>query len=546
MISGSIFVLLLPLLTAVPAYIFRQRRGLEVLLGTLACGLVFGILLLPYDRSNNFLVSTLDLSRPIEFLGVSIRMRPYDQIALSIIFLCAMILFLLSWRTSQGWSFIPLGLCVLSIMSAGLMIRPFTFSGLLFVIAAALIAIMIQAEHVGERSTHGAMRYLTLSALALPAFLGASYYFNQGNANSNPDVATALFETASIFLGAGFVLLLGAFPLFTWTHLVANDAPPITTAFIAVVAGGITSFLYLSLKQEFLWLRNLDGNVYVATISLIMIAAGGALAWAQRSFSRLIASALSVDIGANWLMLTQHVHQSVEAVALNVVSLTLSLGAVAIGLAILRGKARDDSYVSLTGAARTGNNERLAALAICVGGISLSGMPGSIGFVTRWVQARTIAITDIELAVGLLLALASVGIGFLRGVTAIISEKPAVAVSPTSAATASPAPMPESSMIAAPVPADATLPPPSDALSDNAMVAEATAPNLPAELAEQPAIIPANQLADVLAHDIAERIAPLAISLPALVSITIFYFGLSPVLFTNLSASLSRLFSFYR
>ena len=549
MISGSIIVLLLPLLTALPAYVFRQRRSLEVLMGMLACGLVVGVLLLPYDRSNNLLIGTLDLGRPIEFLGVTLRMYAYDQIALSMIFLCAMILFALSWRTSQGRTFIPLGLCVLSIMSAGLMIRPFAYSGLLFVIAAALVAIMIQAEHIGERSTHGAMRYLILSTLALPAFLGAGYYFNQANASGlTEEAAAVLFDNASIFLGGGFVLLLGAFPLFTWTHLVANDAPPLTTAFVATVCSGTISFFYLALKQELSWFRNLDGNTYIVAVSLIMIVVGGVLAWAQMSFSRLIASALSVDIGANLLMLNQHVHQSVEAVALNVVSLTLSLGAVAIGLAVLRGKARDDDFDELMGAARTGTSARLAALAICAGGMSLSGLPGSIGFVTRWVQARTIASTDTELAVGLLVAFASVGIGFLRGVSALISEKPNATpqAQPTNPDDAPKPPINAVPALNAPAPS-----------AFDAMPTEVTPMT---ELLPQEMPLAANEIGalkesqsvfepqpqDNMAETLAERIAPLAISLPVIISLAIFYFGMSPVIFTTMAASLSRLFSFYR
>ena len=64
---------------------------------------------------------------------------------------------------------------MLAAVSGALMIRPFVFAALALEAAAALAALMIQAERNGERSTLASMRYLITTTLALPLFLGADY-----------------------------------------------------------------------------------------------------------------------------------------------------------------------------------------------------------------------------------------------------------------------------------------------------------------------------------------------------------------------------------
>jgi NADH:ubiquinone oxidoreductase subunit 2 (subunit N) len=513
MIPGAVIVILIPLMAAVPAFVFRQKRSYEVLMASLACGLVIGILLLPYSRINNMIIANIDIGRAVVIGTLTFKIQPYDQLALQILFLSGFILFGLSWRASQGWSFIPLGLITLAFFSASLIVRPFVFSGFIFVLAAALVAIMIQAEHVGERSTHGAMRYLTIMTLALPAFLGVHYYWQQSTASALAvEQAQANLSNASTLLGIVLVMLLGAFPLFTWTHYVANDAPPLMTAFVAVVWGGVVSFFFLALKQEFVWARTLDNNGYLKFLSIVMIAWGGLLAWAQPAFSRLVACAITIDIGVSLFLLISNNHESVEAISFGVISQVLSLGAVAVGLAVIRGNRRGDIFSDLRGIANADNAKRIAIFALCAGGLSLGGFPGSIGFVGRWLQTHAIALDDVEMAVGVILASVSVSIGFIRGIALLIENKPATTESKT---------------------AEASLSSPT--------------------LLESPKLNNANETASELESDeeategnSIERIAPFALTLPVIISVAIIYFGLSPMWFTSLSAALSRIFSFYR
>jgi formate hydrogenlyase subunit 3/multisubunit Na+/H+ antiporter MnhD subunit len=57
-----------------------------------------------------------------------------------------------------------------------------------------------------------------------------------------------------------------------------------------------------------------------------------------------------------------------------------------------------------------------------MGGLSLAGLPGTVGFVSRWTAARAIGLHDLEALVLVLLAGASVGVGVVRGMIALYAS----------------------------------------------------------------------------------------------------------------------------
>lgn len=426
MIPAALLVVALPALAAVPVYALRRARTLEMLISVGACGLVIALLSAQTERVALPGV-TIDIGAALNILGREMRVRAADRGTLALLFGCAALLFGITWRARQGWTYTTIGLIVLSLLSAGLLVRPFVFSALAFVAASAMLAIMIQSESDEDNlsgqvvsRTLGAVRFLTIAAVALPLFLAASYLVARA---TNITTDTDSYARAAAFLAVGFVLLFGAFPLFTWTHPVANEAPPLTTAFIASIATAALAFLFLALRQEFAWFAS-DRTAMniVRAAGLASLVFGGALAWAQNAFGRVIACAISLDIGTVLLLLSYGEPLGVSGIALGTVSRALSFGLLGFGLALLRERAPDDRFEALRG---VGNRNRLAALAVVIGGLSMVGLPGTLGFLTRWAGARVMASRhETELLVVLVVAIGSVGIGLLRGIIALLDEPP--------------------------------------------------------------------------------------------------------------------------
>lgn len=422
MIPAALLVILIPLVGAVLAYILRKWRSVEVLIAAIACGLVIAVLSRPVGATAALGSVSINLQAPVNLFGRVLAVRITEQMPLLLLFIVALVLFLLGLAVSQGWTYVPLGLVILAMVSTGLMIRPFIYAALAFEAAAAVAAIMIQAERSGQNTTRGAFRYLIISTLALPAFLGAGYVIAQAAGINDPASQTAAYGPAAILLGIGFVLMIGALPIYTWTYSVTADAPPLTTALLATIGVGAVAFLFLSLKQDYAWFAaNTDVRSLCNLFGLATILFGCVLGWTQTSFGRVIACGLSVEIGSTLLLLNQNNAYSVEVIAFGIAARALSLGALGIGIAILRERAGSDDFAMIGG---LGRKLLWPVLAIAAGGLSLAGLPGTIGFVSRWTTARILGQTDLEVLVLTLVAGASVGAGFIRGLFALFSPAP--------------------------------------------------------------------------------------------------------------------------
>jgi len=425
MIPAPWLIIIVPVIAAIPAYFLRRWRVIEVLIAALACVFVITLLSRPVDTPIRLVGFTIDMMTPVNVLGRVLAVRVSENLPLLLLFSAALVLFLLGLTVAQGWTFVPLGLCILAFVSAGLMIRPFVYAALAFEAAAAIAAIMIQAERNGKDSARGALRYLIISTLALPAFLGAGYAVTQAGGITDPTLLAVAYSPAGILLGIGLVLLIGALPIFTWAHSVAVDAPPLTTAFLATIGTGAVTFLFLTLKEDYSWFA---GSTDVASLcnlfGIASILFGGVLGWAQGSFGRVMACGLCVEIGSTLLLMNHSNSFSVEAVAFGIVARTLSLGLLGVGIGIIRERAGSDNFRQIKG---LGKQQLWATLAIAVGGLSLAGLPGTVGFVSRWTTARVIGQTDLEMLAVTLIAGASVGAGIIRGLTVMFEPASIIA-----------------------------------------------------------------------------------------------------------------------
>lgn len=421
MIPGALLVVGVPLVGAVLAYVLRRWQSVEIGVAVLACAGVIALLAQPPDSRVTLPGAPIgiELGAPFEVLGRVLRVRSAERIPILLLFVCAATLFILSWRAPQGWPFIPLGLVVLAAVSMALMIRPFVYAALALEVAAASAALMIQAERGGERSTLGALRYLSATTLALPMFLFAGWSIDRAGAVNLNDAAAlaAAYGPATLLLIGGFGLVIGAIPLYTWVHPVARDASPLVTAFLATVGVGGVSFLMLSFWQAYDWLR-LGGSAAnaLAVGGIVLLVFGGALAWAQNTFARVMACALLVEIGGALLVMSRGSQLAVESLTFATMARALSLGVLGLGIWRLRMLQAGDTFADARGL-----RDFWAALAIGAGGLSLAGLPGTLGFVSRWGAARAYGVADPEGLALLVVAGASVGIGILRGLIAMFA-----------------------------------------------------------------------------------------------------------------------------
>jgi len=428
MLTGPLFLIVLPLAVAAVVYLLRRWA---LIAASLASATVFVMaslcLRLPLDRSVSVLGWEVALGEPMMVLGREFALEPAGCSTLGFIYLIAVVAFLFAWRISQGRLFFPLGLVILSLLGAAVMVRLFLFAVLFLWIASLVAVLIIQGERQGPslrlgsvQATElragpgrGALRYLVMVSLAIPPLLITPWLIDLQAVN--PD-NLALLHYAAVLLAVGFAVLLAVVPFHGWVSAVAIDAPPVVAAFLFTVTNAVVLLLMLNLFQSYPWLSE-DPQVFglLRLGGLLMAVVGGLLAFAQQDFGHLLGYAVLGDMGCTLVALGAASPSALTAALLQVAHRSVGLMLTAMGLAVVRRCAGSDSFASLAGVAR---RLPLSSAGLVLGGLSLAGMPLTAGFPSRWAIYRLLPAPG--LAFAMLLSGAGVAFGYLHGLSTLL------------------------------------------------------------------------------------------------------------------------------
>jgi len=366
------------------------------------------------------------LNNPLPLLGRDLYLTTPDRYALIYLYLCASATFLGVWRTSSKWTYYPVALAALASIAAALGARPvvveviggrpfdpFNYAVLFFAIGAVLTIFPLQGGQPGV--TLGTLRYLTFMVIAVPIFLAAAWVLDQYS--QSPD-AVNLAQTATVLLLFGIALWLAVLPFHSWLSGVASESPPLSSAFVLGIVNMAAFFLMLDLVSG---IRLLNDNPVVFDVLRLMGLAtalvGGALAFAQRDFGRIMGYAVLADIGVALVAFGTHTSAGLSAALFVVFLRTFGLGLMSMGLALAHTEAPDDTFVSLASLAW---RRPWAAVGLVVGAFSLAGVPPLAGFAGRWGALQQAAGSDLGASLALVLSSIGVVAGVLRGLQYVL------------------------------------------------------------------------------------------------------------------------------
>jgi multicomponent Na+:H+ antiporter subunit D len=412
--------ILIPILLMPLFYLLQRARAVTVGLAVLCTLALSGLALgLPFGRPVGWL-GGLVVQDTATVLGRTFTVEAGDRLSLAFMFGQASLLFLLSAIVDRHPAFLPASSGILGLLAAALFVRPFLFAAIFLELAAALAVFMLVAELPGQplppRATRGALRFLVYTTLSLP-FILVTGWLLEASAASPAD--QSFIRQATLTLMFGFAILLAVVPFHSWVPAIAQDAPPLTTAFVFTVICQATIFLLLTFLSAYSWL-NQNPTVYRAlTLAGGGMALFGALfAFGQRNFGRSLGYAMLIDFGAVLLGIGLGTQAGVESALATLALRGIGLPLWAVGLARLRQAAGSDDFDALRGCAR---QHPLASAAVILGLLSLVGFPLTAGFAGRWALLGLLA--QIHPTAALLLLLGTVSVAFVcaRGLVALLS-----------------------------------------------------------------------------------------------------------------------------
>ena len=414
MIAGPTLVLGLPLLAAVLVYLLRRwALAAAGLAAAVAGGLALITWHWPPQATVHFLGRTVVMGQPVTFLGQHLTLTPAARPLLTFTCSLAAACFLYAWRISQGRSFFPFGLVLLSLVNAAAVTQPLTRAPLVLAFAAALAVYIIQAGRPG--STRGALRWLIFAVMAFPFFLVAAWYLSQ--APLNPD-DLAPFAAAARLLAYGFLFLLMAMPLHGAVPALTAEAPPLVSAFLLLSHNAVVIFLLNGFLRAYPWLADYhDVSRWLLWMGLITAGWSGLLAAGQRSFGRLWGYASLFDFGCLLAALGLGGPLGLPLAASLFIARSVALLLGAMGLATLRHRAGGDTFQRSSG---TATRLPWSVAGLLAGGLGLAGLPLTAGFPGHWELLQLLGQQMPRAAIILLLGAAGVIVGYLRGLRALL------------------------------------------------------------------------------------------------------------------------------
>jgi multicomponent Na+:H+ antiporter subunit D len=190
---------------------------------------------------------------------------------------------------------------------------------------------------------------------------------------------------AAGFITVGLALKAAVFPLHIWLPNAYTYAPHMTTAFLAACATKVS--LYVLLRFDFFVFQgNLVGHdfqfaIYLMPLALLGILVGSAVAMFENNVKRLLAFSSVAQIGYIMLGASLVSVTGLTAGILHIFNHALAKGTLFLAVASFAMVAAGLRLDDLKGIAR---RMPWTFGAFIVAGLSLIGIPGTAGFVSKW------------------------------------------------------------------------------------------------------------------------------------------------------------------
>jgi len=304
----------------------------------------------------------------------------------------------------QSWFYTMFLLCLTGLL--GITITGDAFNAFVFLEISSLSTYVMIALGSDRRALLAAYQYLIMGTIGATLYvIGIGFLYTLTGTLNLADIATRLATlgfsppmlTALSFLIIGISLKLALFPLHVWLPGAYAYAPSFATAFLAATATKVAVYLLVRFLYSVFSLTTLSEPLPVFDLLLALSIAGmlGAsiVAVFQDDVKRLLAYSSVAQIGyimlgvslANGPGLTGGlVHLANHAVTK--AALFLAVGAAYYRLRTVHEMAAMTS-LKITDLAGLGRQMPWTLAVFTLGGLSIIGVPGTAGFISKWYLA---------------------------------------------------------------------------------------------------------------------------------------------------------------
>lgn len=276
----------------------------------------------------------------------------------------------------------------------GAVITGDVFNLYVFVEIASLASYTLVALGNDRRALTAAYQYLVLGTIAATFILiGVGLLYMMTGTLNMADLALRLdgiedarpVRAALAFLTVGIALKLALIPLHFWLPNAYTYAPSVVSAFLAATSTKVGAyillrFLFTVFGKPFSFDTMPVGEVLMA-LALVAMLVGSLVAIFQSNIKRMLAYSTLAQIGYIALGISFASETGLIGAIVHVFNHALMKGALFLAMA---GVALKVGAVDLESMAGLGRRMPLTMAAFVTAGLSLVGVPPTVGFVSKW------------------------------------------------------------------------------------------------------------------------------------------------------------------
>ena len=277
---------------------------------------------------------------------------------------------------------------------AGIVATGDVFNVFVFLEISSLASYALISMGRDRRALTSAFDYLVMGTIGATFILiGIGFLYMMTGTLNMQDLAArlpAVWDTRTVragfaFLAVGIGLKLAMFPLHLWLPNAYTYAPSVVTAFLAATATKVAVYVLLRFKLDIFGIDFSLGRVpleyILLPVGVLGILSASLAAIYQVEVKRLLAYSSVAQIGYMVLGIGLASTTGITGAILHLFNHALMKGALFLALAAVAYRLGSTTLRDLAG---LGRRMPWTMFAIVVGGLSLVGVPATVGFVSKW------------------------------------------------------------------------------------------------------------------------------------------------------------------
>ena len=287
----------------------------------------------------------------------------------------------------SAWLLALSGLC-------GILVTADAFNIFVFMEISSLASYILVAGGPDRRALPAVFKYLVMGTIGATFYLiGVGLIYLMTGTLNMEDMTLRIGEVAElkpILIAAGFItvglaLKAAVFPLHVWLPNAYAYAPHAATVLLAACATKVSLYVLIRFDyyifQPNLTDHNFQFSYFLLPLSLLAILIGSAVAIFERDLKRMLAWSSVAQIGYITLGASLVSMAGLTASLLHIFNHALAKGALFLTCACLAMSLTRLRIESFSGLAR---RMPWTMAAFVVAGLSLIGVPGTAGFISKW------------------------------------------------------------------------------------------------------------------------------------------------------------------